>query len=82
MAKLAEELKEVRGINADYAAFSGAGEPTLANKLRQGIERPRVGLVFGDIITDIKLFRNGFESKLCLQMMFIKANGFHQERLS
>ncbi len=38
MAKLSKELKEVRGIKADYATFSGTGEPTLASNLGQAIE--------------------------------------------
>jgi len=38
MARLTEELKELRGINADYATFSGTGEPTLASNLGQAID--------------------------------------------
>ena len=38
IARLTEELKEVRGIKADYATFSGTGEPTLASNLGQAIE--------------------------------------------
>jgi wyosine [tRNA(Phe)-imidazoG37] synthetase (radical SAM superfamily) len=33
-----EELKEIRGIAADYVTFSGTGEPTLASNLGQAIE--------------------------------------------
>jgi wyosine [tRNA(Phe)-imidazoG37] synthetase (radical SAM superfamily) len=38
LAQLTEELKEVRGIAADYVTFSGTGEPTLASNLGQAIE--------------------------------------------
>lgn len=38
MARLTEELKELRGINADYVTFSGTGEPTLASNLGQAID--------------------------------------------
>lgn len=36
--KLVLELEQVRGIPADYATFSGVGEPTLAINLGQAIE--------------------------------------------
>jgi len=36
--KLVLELEGVRGIPADYATFSGVGEPTLASNLGQAIE--------------------------------------------
>jgi wyosine [tRNA(Phe)-imidazoG37] synthetase (radical SAM superfamily) len=36
--QLAKELEGVRGITADYATFSGMGEPTLASNLAQAIE--------------------------------------------
>jgi wyosine [tRNA(Phe)-imidazoG37] synthetase (radical SAM superfamily) len=39
--KLERALEEVRGISADYATFSGMGEPTLANNLGQVIELTR-----------------------------------------
>ncbi len=35
---LRSELEQVRGVQADYATFSGAGEPTLASNLGQAIE--------------------------------------------
>jgi wyosine [tRNA(Phe)-imidazoG37] synthetase (radical SAM superfamily) len=38
LAQLSEELKEVRGIAADYVTFSGTGEPTLASNLGKAIE--------------------------------------------
>ena len=38
IARLAEELKEIRGIAADYVTFSGTGEPTLASNLGQAID--------------------------------------------
>jgi len=38
LARLAEELKGIRGITADYVTFSGTGEPTLASNLGQAIE--------------------------------------------
>jgi len=36
--KLAMELKKVREIPADYATFSGVGEPTLASNLGEAIK--------------------------------------------
>jgi len=36
--KLVSELGRVKGIPADYATFSGLGEPTLASNLGQAIE--------------------------------------------
>jgi len=41
LARLAEELEEVKGIAADYVTFSGTGEPTLASNLGQAIELAR-----------------------------------------
>lgn len=38
MARLTAELKEVRGINADYVTFSGTSEPTIASNLGQAID--------------------------------------------
>lgn len=37
LVQLTEELKEVRGVAADYVTFSGTGEPTLASNLGQAI---------------------------------------------
>jgi wyosine [tRNA(Phe)-imidazoG37] synthetase (radical SAM superfamily) len=36
--KLAAELEKVKGIGADYATFSGVGEPTLASNLGEAIK--------------------------------------------
>ena len=38
LAQLTEDLREARGVAADYATFSGTGEPTLASNLGQAIE--------------------------------------------
>ncbi len=38
IARLAEELKGVKGIAADYVTFSRTGEPTLADNLGQAID--------------------------------------------
>ena len=38
ISKLLSELEQVRGVQADYATFSGVGEPTLASNLGQAIE--------------------------------------------
>ncbi|MDH5781502.1 MAG: radical SAM protein, partial [Dehalococcoidia bacterium] len=35
--KLAPELEKVKGVGADYATFSGVGEPTLASNLGEAI---------------------------------------------
>jgi wyosine [tRNA(Phe)-imidazoG37] synthetase (radical SAM superfamily) len=124
LARLSQELNGIRDIAADYATFSGMGEPTLASNLGQAIElaksilplpvavltnsslmtrqdvrddlakadvvvakldahthglftrisRPAAGLLFGDIIEGIRVFRREFKGKLCLQIMFTEAN--------
>jgi wyosine [tRNA(Phe)-imidazoG37] synthetase (radical SAM superfamily) len=38
VSKLVSELEQVRDVQADYATFSGLGEPTLASNLGQAIE--------------------------------------------
>lgn len=42
--ELDKALEAVRGVNADYATFSGMGEPTLASNLGQAIELTRATL--------------------------------------
>jgi len=44
ISKLVSELEQIRGIQADYATFSGVGEPTLASNLGQAIEIVKSGL--------------------------------------
>jgi len=44
MAKLASELERIESVEADYVAFSGVGEPTLATNLGQAIELVRSAL--------------------------------------
>ena len=44
ISKLVSELEQVRGVQADYATFSGVGEPTLASNLGQAIEIVKSGL--------------------------------------
>jgi wyosine [tRNA(Phe)-imidazoG37] synthetase (radical SAM superfamily) len=44
--ELERALSSVRGIGADYATFSGVGEPTLASNLGQAIELTRTILHF------------------------------------
>jgi len=39
--KLATALEQIRGVAADYATFSGMGEPTLASNLGQAIQLVR-----------------------------------------
>jgi wyosine [tRNA(Phe)-imidazoG37] synthetase (radical SAM superfamily) len=41
LAQLAEELDKVRGVPADYATFSGMGEPTLGSNLGEAIRLVR-----------------------------------------
>ncbi len=41
LERLAKELHSVRQIEADYATFSGMGEPTLASNLDEAIELAR-----------------------------------------
>jgi wyosine [tRNA(Phe)-imidazoG37] synthetase (radical SAM superfamily) len=38
LVQLSEELREAKGVAADYVTFSGTGEPTLASNLGQAIE--------------------------------------------
>jgi len=38
VSKLVSELEQVRGVRADYATFSGVGEPTLASNLGEAIK--------------------------------------------
>ena len=40
--ELEEALDSAKGIDADYATFSGVGEPTLASNLGQAIELTRI----------------------------------------
>jgi len=46
ISRLVVELESVRGVAADYATFSGVGEPTLARNLGQAIKivKPVLGL--------------------------------------
>ena len=118
------ELEAVKGIEADYATFSGVGEPTLASNLGQAISmvkstlhlpvavltnsalmpredvrrdlagadvvvakvdaheeelyrrvnRPFVGYSLDEILQGIKLFRENYQGKLAIQMMFVEVN--------
>jgi len=127
ISKLAEELKKVRDTAADYATFSGVGEPTLTSNLGEAIElvrsvlklpvavltnsslmtkedvrnelsladtvvakidapneelfhqinRPAGVHTLGQVIQAISLFREKYQGKLSLQMMFIEANKDH-----
>lgn len=44
LARLASELERIGPVKADYASFSGVGEPTLASNLGQAIEQVRSAL--------------------------------------
>ena len=44
LARLAAELERTGPVQADYASFSGVGEPTLASNLGQAIEQVRSAL--------------------------------------
>jgi wyosine [tRNA(Phe)-imidazoG37] synthetase (radical SAM superfamily) len=44
LSRLVSELEQVRDVPADYATFSGMGEPTLANNLGQAIEVVKAAL--------------------------------------
>ncbi len=44
MARLASELDRIESVEADFVAFSGVGEPTLASNLGQAIELVRSAL--------------------------------------
>jgi len=125
--RLARDLKAVEGTAADYATFSGMGEPSLASNLGQAIrlvksalklpvavltnssliprEEVRRELALADVVVAkvdapteetfgkinrpfgsqtlaaileaLKLFREEYQGKLALQMMFIEANRDH-----
>jgi len=118
------ELEAVKGIEADYATFSGVGEPTLASNLGQAISivkstlhlpvavltnsslmpredvrrdlaeadvvvakvdapeeelfrrvnRPFGGYSLDEILQGIKLFRENYQGKIAIQMMFVEVN--------
>jgi wyosine [tRNA(Phe)-imidazoG37] synthetase (radical SAM superfamily) len=122
--RLARELKKVEGIAADYATFSGVGEPTLASNLGQAIilvksvlglpvavltnsslmpredvrrdlsladvvvakvdapteklfakiNRPIGSQTIAGILEALGLFRQEYQGRLALQMMFVEAN--------
>jgi wyosine [tRNA(Phe)-imidazoG37] synthetase (radical SAM superfamily) len=122
--RLAQELKKVEGIAADYATFSGMGEPSLASNLGEAIRlaksalklpvavltnsslipredvrhelaladmvvakvdapteelfhiinRPTGSQTLAEILEALQLFREEYQGKLALQMMFIEAN--------
>jgi len=44
LARLASELEQIESLEADYVAFSGVGEPTLASNLGKAIEQVRSAL--------------------------------------
>jgi wyosine [tRNA(Phe)-imidazoG37] synthetase (radical SAM superfamily) len=44
LSRLAAELERIGPVKADYASFSGVGEPTLASNLGQAIEQVRSAL--------------------------------------
>jgi wyosine [tRNA(Phe)-imidazoG37] synthetase (radical SAM superfamily) len=122
--RLARELKTVEGIAADYATFSGMGEPSLASNLGEAIRlvksalklpiavltnsslmpreevrrelaladvvvakvdapneelfakinRPVGSQTLAEILKALRLFREEYQGKLALQMMFVRAN--------
>ena len=124
LEELAEAIQPARQIQADYATFSGMGEPTLASNLGKAIgmvksaldlpvavlsnssllyrkdvrqqlvdadavilkldaadeevfstvNRPAPGLRFDQIVEGIKRFRDEYNGKLALQIMFVEAN--------
>lgn len=124
MSQLAQELGKVANIEADYATFSGMGEPTLASNLGEAIQlaramlslpvavltnsslmgredvqkelaladtvaakldaptqevfvrinRPYIESRLDEIVEAVKTFRNSYQGKLSLQMMFVEAN--------
>ena len=132
IAKLIEELDKVKNVVADYATFSGIGEPTLASNLGEAIKlarsilrlpvavltnsslmteedvrhelsladtvvakmdapneelfhqinRPTGGHTLEQIIQAIMLFRENYQGKLSLQMMFIEANKEYAKEMS
>ena len=129
---LLSELEHFKTVPADYATFSGVGEPTLARNLGKTIEkvkaklglpvavltnsslmpreetrlalaradvvvakvdaaneellntinRPYVGYSLDEILRGISLFRQEFEGKLALQIMFISTNRKHASNIA
>jgi len=66
LEELNREIESLRPIDADYATFSGMGEPTLARNLGEAIEMARSIL---DL--PIAVLTN---SSLMFQVMFVQAN--------
>ena len=130
--QLTSEFESFRPIDADYATFSGMGEPTLASNLGKAIElarsvldlpiavltnsslmfredvrerlaradvvvakldaqseelfsvvnRPASSLRFHTIVDGLRQFRNTYQGKLALQVMFVQANEGYAEGIA
>ena len=68
LAKLAEELGKVKDIAADYATFSGMGEPTLAANLGEAIRLVKsvLGLPVAVLTNSSLMAREDVRHELCL----------------
>jgi wyosine [tRNA(Phe)-imidazoG37] synthetase (radical SAM superfamily) len=127
IGELEKALDSMKGTDADYATFSGMGEPTLASNLGEAIElvktvlklpiavltnstlmtdkdvrrelgladvvvakvdapneelfheinRPFIKQTLAEILKALRLFREEYQGKLALQMMFVEANKGH-----
>jgi len=66
LEELAREMELVRGVEADYATFSGMGEPTLASNLGEAIElaRRELGLPVAVLCNSSLMFREEVRREL------------------
>jgi wyosine [tRNA(Phe)-imidazoG37] synthetase (radical SAM superfamily) len=66
--RLARELKAVVDINADYATFSGLGEPSLASNLGEaiGLVKSALGLPVAVLTNSSLMFREDVRHELSL----------------
>jgi len=66
LAEVEEELRMLRGIEADYVTFSGMGEPTLASNLGEGIILVRriLGLPVAVLTNSSLIFRKDVQEEL------------------
>ncbi len=66
LEQLAREMRSVRQIEADYATFSGMGEPTLAGNLGEAIQLARLvlGLPIAVLTNSSLMFRENVRQEL------------------
>ena len=80
--RLAAELERVKGIAADYATFSGVGEPTLASNLGEAIELAKsvLGLPVAVLTNSSLMTRQDVRHELSLaDVVVAKLDAPHEE---